>query len=87
MNPQAPLVQVGARPFAGSGQGEQDPPQLFGLVLEEQTPLQSWYPVLHVNPQLVPLHVGVPLVGAVHGVHDVPHVAVLLFDRQAPLQS
>jgi hypothetical protein len=37
---------------------------------------------LHVKPQVVPLHVGVALAGAVHGVHDAPQVAMLVLAAQ-----
>jgi len=40
---------------------------LFGL------PSQSAYPALQVNPQLVPLHVGVAFAGVGHTVQVAPH--------------
>ena len=40
-----------------------------------------------MKPQLVPLHVAMAFVGAVHGVQELPHVIGLLFATHAPLQS
>jgi hypothetical protein len=50
-------------------------------------PSQSSKPALHVNPQAVPLHEAVAFAGIGHGVHEVPHVAVLALEEQvAPSQ-
>jgi hypothetical protein len=38
--------------------------------------------VLHVNPQLVPLHVAEAFAGGEQGVHEAPQVAVLLLLAQ-----
>jgi hypothetical protein len=43
--------------------------------------------VLHTKPHAVPSQVGVALTGAVQGTHEVPHEAVLLLARQAPLHT
>jgi hypothetical protein len=37
--------------------------------------------------QVLPLHVGVPFAVVAQGEHDVPQLATLLFDRQAPEQT
>jgi hypothetical protein len=43
-------------------------------------------PVAQVMLQAVPLQVGVPFAVVGQAVHDVPQVAVLLLDTQAPEQ-
>jgi hypothetical protein len=42
---------------------------------------------LQVIPQVVPLHVAVPLAGTGHAVHELPHVATSVFDTHAPLHT
>jgi hypothetical protein len=39
---------------------------------------------LQEKPQLVPLQVAVAFAGAVHGVHEEPQFAVLLFETHCP---
>ena len=81
--PQAPLVQVGA-PLVGVGQGVQEVPQLLGLVFDAQVLPQAWKVLLQVNPQLVPSHVAVPLVGAVgQAVQEVPQLLRAVFKTHA----
>lgn len=41
-----------------------------------------WKPALQVKPHEVPSHVAVPLAGAPHGVQDVPHEEMLVFEAQ-----
>jgi hypothetical protein len=41
---------------------------------------------LHVNPHVPPEHVAVAFAGAVHAVHDAPHVSGLVLSEHVPLQ-
>ena len=61
----APLGQANMLP---------QPPQLLSSAASlTQAPLHEVYGLLQVNPQVVPLHVAVPFVGAVHTVQLGPH--------------
>jgi hypothetical protein len=46
-------------------------------------PSQSSKPALHVNPHAPLLHLAVALAGVAHGVHEVPHDAVLVASSHA----
>ena len=46
-------------------------PQLVTLKFETHVPPQSWKPVLHTTPQVVPSQLAVPLTGVGHGEHEV----------------
>lgn len=79
--PQLVPLQVGF-PLGTAGQGTHELPQLAGLLLETQAPLQRWKPVLQTMPQIPSLQSGTPLATAGQGVHDVPQEAGLLFETQ-----
>jgi hypothetical protein len=60
---------------------------------EGQTPLHGVPTAMHLPaqrvvwlgqdvPQVIPLHVAEPPIGASHGRHDIPQVAVAMFDTQ-----
>jgi len=40
-----------------------------------------------ITPQIVPLHVAVPEAGVAQAVHEVPHVAMLVFEAHTPPQG
>jgi hypothetical protein len=63
------------------------PPQLLVLVEVSVQTLLQLTPVLHFTPQNKPSQVAVAPAGAVHGVHDNPHVATAMLLTQTPLQS
>ena len=63
-------------------------PQVATLKFETHEPPQSWKPWLHIPPQLVPLQVAVPLVGAGHGEHEkLPQLLMPLLLTHWPPQS
>ena len=71
-------------PFEADGQAVQLVPQLLTLLLLWHVVPHTWKPGLQENPQLEPLHVALPLVGAAQGVHaNVPQLLVLLLLTQA----
>jgi hypothetical protein len=68
-------------------QSIQAAPQREPSVVGKQALPHAWSPLLQVNPQLVPLQVGVLSGGGAHAAHDVaPQLEVLELDTQAPLQ-
>jgi hypothetical protein len=82
--PHLPLVQV-ALPPSGTGQGEQDSPQLVGLVLSTQRSSHLWKPGLQASSHLSPSQEGTPLGEVGHGVQDEPQAPRLLGATQTPL--
>lgn len=47
----------------------------------------TFLPSGHFGPQVVPLHVASPPVGAAHAVHEVPQLAGEVFEAHMPLQA
>ena len=77
-NVQVPASQI-AVPPAGTGQTVQLAPQAVALGATHVPP-HARKPALHVIPQLVPLHVAAPFGGTGHATHEVPQLAVLVFE-------
>jgi hypothetical protein len=73
-------LQVATEAFAGTGHAEQDEPQVATLLLDAHALLHTWYPLLQVNPQVVPLHVEVAFGGGTQAVHDAPQEFGLVFE-------
>ncbi len=101
VKPQAVPLHV-ATPFAGTGHGVHEPPQVATSLFDTHAPLHTCCPAGHVrtqvdpigakpalqvNPQVVPLHVATPFAGTGHGVHELPQVATALFDTHVPLHT
>lgn len=84
MKSQLPDVQAGVE-FAGpAGHVVQRVPHVATAVSDTHVLPHAWKPVLQAMPQLVPLHVALPLAGVAHGVQLVPQVAGAEFDAHAP---
>ena len=86
VNPQDAPSQV-ALEFAGGEQGVQDAPQLMGLVLLAQAPLQLWVPTGHEMPQVAPSQVAEPPIGTGHAEQLLPQVITLELLTQTPLHT
>lgn len=72
-----------ATPFWGTGQAEQEVPQLAVPELDTQALPQRCVPALHCTPQEKPLQVGTPLPdGLGHGAHELPQLSALVLDKQ-----
>ncbi len=52
-----------------------------------QPPLSATKPESQTNPQLVPSQVAMPCAGVAHGLHALPHEAVLLLLAHCPLHA
>ena len=86
MHTTAQLDEVHNRvPFAGeAGHTVHAKPQLSGSVFEAQRFPQRWKPNAQVTPQVLPLHVGVPLTGAVQTEQLAPQLDALWATQAAP---
>jgi hypothetical protein len=91
-----------AVPLAGTAHAVHELPQVATLLFDTHAPLHKCWPDAQIGthalpigmkpglqaiPQVVPLHVAVPLAGTAHAVHEPPQVATSLFDTHAPLHT
>jgi hypothetical protein len=86
VKPQVAPLHVGVA-FAGTGQGEQELPQLWVELLSSHWLLHACQPESHVKPQLVPLQVAVECVGGVQGVQALPQVWMDVLSAQVLPQA
>jgi hypothetical protein len=69
----------------GQGESHRDPHELTLLLSWHASP-HRWYPARQLKSHEAPLQEALPLLGVLHGVHEVPQLATSLSKTQLPLQ-